>query len=132
MYITQKDYVDKAERVITSLVSRYDKRTVRNVPLLTTSKIRSLLSLSSDIYNELLNQQGDNLSEDMLGRIAYLKVRFIYEAGRDKDGHVKDFVEKANILKIVDQIGNSKKNYILFNRYMEALVAYHKFYGGKD
>jgi CRISPR-associated protein Csm2 len=57
-------------------------------------------------------------------------VRFLYEAGRESA--VKSLVEQAGILQILKEIGNSKKNYILFNRYMEALVAFHKFNGGKD
>ena len=29
-------------------------------------------------------------------------------------------------------IGNSRAEFIRFARYMEALVAYHRFFGGKD
>ena len=64
------------------------------------------------------------------GRIAYLKVRILYEAGREPA--VKDFVERAEIIKCIDEIGSSKKKYLLFNRYLEALVAYHRFFDGKD
>ena len=30
------------------------------------------------------------------------------------------------------EIKGSRANYILFNHYLEALVAYHRYYGGKD
>ena len=41
-------------------------------------------------------------------------------------------MEEADILSHLDEINGSRKQYILFSHYMEALVAYRKFYGGKD
>ena len=63
-----------------------------------------------------------------------MKIRFIYEAGREqqKEKRVKELIEEADILTHIDEIKNSRKQYILFSRYMEALVAYRKFYGGRD
>lgn len=132
MYINESNYVDKAEEVIKSLKAKgkENKRTGEREIQLTTSKIRNLLAMTDDIYNEVMNQNDDALSEDVGSRISYLRIRFIYEAGRDNN--VGEFVEQAKILDILKQIGNSRKNYILFNRYMEALVAFHKYYGGKD
>ena len=65
-----------------------------------------------------------------MGRINYLKIRFVYEAGREPK--VKTLVTKAEILQHIDEIKDSRKQYILFSRYMEALVAYRKFLGGHD
>ena len=57
----------------------------------------------------------------------------MYECGRDdKDKLVTNFVNEAQILDVLKEINGSKKNYILFSRYMEALIAFHKYYGGKD
>ena len=78
----------------------------------------------------MLNQTGDKLPEEICSRIEYLRVRFLYEAGRETA--VKNMVEKAGIIEILKNVKGSKKNYVLFNRYMEALVAFHKYYGGKD
>ena len=127
--LTNENYVSKAENVIKKLSERTDKRGKR-IPMVTTSKIRNLLAMTADIYNEVRISKGDELSDDVCGRIRYLKIRFTYEAGRDRD--VKSFVEEADILKAIDEIGNSKSRYLLFSRYMEALIAYHKFNGGKD
>jgi CRISPR-associated protein Csm2 len=129
MRINDKNYVDEAEKVILRLLELKDKKG-RTIPLVTTSKLRNLLAMTSDIYNEVMNIQDDKLSEEICARIEYLRVRFLYEAGREPA--VKSLVEQAGILQILKEIGNSKKNYILFNRYMEALVAFHKFNGGKD
>ena len=100
--------------------------------MVTTSKIRSLLAMTSDIYNETLNETESKLPQRLCSRIEYLRVRFIYESGKDQEGKVKDFVETARILDILKEIRGEKENFLLFARYMEALVAFHKFYGGKD
>ena len=118
MRINEDNYVDMAEDAIKRLSSLKNQRGF-DIPMVTTSKIRNLLAMVSDIYNEVLN-----LSED------YMRIRFYYEAGREPK--VKSLLEKADVFNIIKEIGNSKKNYILFSRYMEALVAFRKFYGKSD
>lgn len=135
MLINEENYVKKAEQAIKTLSEKTENRRGRVVKknMLTTSQIRNLLAVSADIYNEIMNgstETGDKLSTDLYGRINYLKVRLIYEAGRDQK--VRDFVETTELFKILDSIQGSKKNYLLFSRYMEALVAFHRYYGGKD
>ncbi|MCI8827033.1 MAG: type III-A CRISPR-associated protein Csm2 [Lachnospiraceae bacterium] len=130
MIITEQNYVEKAERAIKVLKNKKNEKTQRTIPMVTTSKIRNLLSIINDIYNEILNYQNEKLSEEICGRIDYLKVRFVYEAGRETS--VKSFIEVTEILECLNEIKGSKKNFLLFSRYMEALVAYHKFYGGKE
>ena len=120
--ITEENYVGKAESVITALVGGKE--------LLTTSKIRKLLAILSEIYTDARHDGKKELSDEIKSRIQYFKMRFVYEAGREKT--VKAFWEAAQIEKQIDKIGNSKKELILFCHYMEALVAYRKFLGGKD
>ncbi|MFQ9394530.1 MAG: type III-A CRISPR-associated protein Csm2 [Lachnospiraceae bacterium] len=86
--------------------------------------------MTADIYNQVLTSQKENLNEDLNGRIEYLRVRFMYECGREPK--VNEFVQKAQILDILKEIKQSKKNYLLFSRYMEALIAFHRYYGGRD
>ena len=62
----------------------------------------------------------------------YLRVRVMYECGRDNEHKVEKFIKKAEIIECLKEIGASKKNYLLFSRYMEALIAFHKYYGGKE
>lgn len=120
-------YVEDAEKVFKDWYSTRDKK-------ITTSKIRGLLSGMSDIYNDVVRVEGEELPQDIVDRIQYLKVQFVYEYGRDdkKDGSVRRFINESKILNKIDQIGTSKKRFIEMERYMEALVAYHRFYGGKD
>ena len=83
-----------------------------------------------DIYNQILIYPSEKLDDELVGRIEYLRVRVMYECGREPK--VKEFVKKAEIIDILKEINTSKKNYLLFSRYMEALIAFHKYYGGKE
>ncbi|MFA6808577.1 MAG: type III-A CRISPR-associated protein Csm2 [Eubacteriales bacterium] len=123
----KQDFIKEAETVIHSIGSegRYGYKFD-----ITTSKLRNILTLINQIYNEAILQE-DKLPESTQDKIKYLKIRIIYEAGRDKKA-MKGFVEKAKLLEKIDSIGSSKKRYIEFSRYFEALVAYHRFLGGND
>lgn len=129
MKLNEQNYVDEAEKVILGLVN-LKGRNGKSIPIVTTSKLRNLLAMTADIYNQILNQHEEHLSTDICSRIEYLRVRFLYEAGRD-DG-VKNLAESAKIIDILKEIGGSRGKYILFSRYMEALVAFRKYHGGKD
>lgn len=129
MKLNEQNYVDFAETVIVKLSKKTD-RNGRNVPMVTTSKIRNLLAMAADIYNDVMNQNENELSNEICSKIEYLRVRFIYECGREQK--VKDLVLEAQILELLKNIGKSRERYILFNHYMEALVAFHRFYDGKD
>lgn len=126
MKLTEENYVEIAEQVIKKLHEEKNKKG-QTMEVVTTSKIRNLLSMTANIYNDVVNTKSEHLSNEMIGRINYLKLRFVYEAGREPK--VKRLVETAQILQCLDAIKGSRSQYILFSRYMEALVAYRKFYG---
>ena len=130
MRIDEMNYVDKAEKAIQKLAEESKTKNKGRVNIVTTSKIRNLLAMTSDIYNQVLTYHSEKLDNEIVGRIEYLRVRVMYECGREPK--VKDFLQKAEVIEILKEIGNSKKNYLLFSRYMEALVAFHKYYGGQD
>lgn len=120
--------LDKVENTIKELKTKKNQRG-KPIGLLTVSQIRNLLAMSADILNEVLEYPEEKLSEELLDRISYLTVRFYYEAGRDEK--VKSFIETANLLPFLKGI-KTRKQYIQYYQYMEALVAFHKYYGGKD
>ena len=60
----------------------------------------------------------------------FLRVSISYQAGREK--LVREFVEKADLLNMVKDINGDIKAFEKFCNYVEALVAFHKFYGGQD
>lgn len=130
MRINDNNCVDKAENVIKNLVKGTRKNFKGEPDIVTTSKIRNLLAMNADIYNQVLTKSSEKLDDEICGRIEYLRVRFMYECGREPK--VKEFVQQAEILEILKEIKQRKKNYLLFSRYMEALIAFHKYYGGKE
>ena len=124
MKLTNENYVGEAEKVIRNLLDKNRGR------ILTTSKIRNILSMISDIYNDVRYLPGEELNAEILGRIQYLKLHVVYEAGRERA--VKDFIEEADLLSVIDSIGKSKEKFLLFCHYMEALVDYRKYLGKND
>lgn len=127
-------YVDRAEAVIKKLKDYKIQVPGRNgekkVKLVTTSQIRNLMAMTSDIYNEVVGIREETLPGSVTERIQYLRLRFIYESGREES--VKAFVEEAKLLQALQEIKGKRQNFIIFSRYMEALVAYRKYYGGND
>ena len=113
------DYLNQAEELMQK-VSRE----------ITTSKIRRLYSLVTDVYNTERLSTEEKLSADSISAVGLMRVRIAYECGRDDK--VKAFVQKANILEYLKGLGDRRENFIRFTQYMEALVAYHKFFGGRE
>lgn len=121
--IIPEDYVDQAEKVIAAMQNQR--------PVITTSKIRNLLSLVSEIYNVEKLRTEKELCADSVAKVGMMRVRTAYEAGRDAS--TKSFVEAAKLLQYQKGIGKDREALIRFAHYMEALVAYHRFYiGGKE
>ena len=124
MTLTEETYVDIAENTIEKLKKQEGKNIV------TTSQIRNLLAMTMDIKNDILESEKGPLSPEILGRIQYLKIRILYEAGRTPS--VKALVEEANLRGALDALGKTRKGYLLFCRYMEALVAFRKYLVERD
>lgn len=130
--LTELNYVDEADKVIKSLLEKDingNYKTDKNgnyVMKLSTSKLRKLLGMISDIYNEALRNEGKSLGDKLCAKIQYMKMHFIYEAGREAE--VKKLIKRAGIINKIDNIDSDKKKFINFCHYMEALVAYKKFY----
>lgn len=120
------DYVQIAENNMLSLQAE-GKHGFGN---LTTSKIRNILTLVNEIYKEVVLLPQNKLPDDIVDRIRYLKVRLAYEAGREKD--VKNFVIKTALMEGIDEIKGDKEKFMRYAKYLEALVAYHRYHGGDD
>ena len=123
--LTDENYVSQAEAVIKRLIDENGKNKI-----LTTSKIRKLLAMISDMYTKAKRLKSNTLNSDLLTKLQYFKMHTVYEAGRESS--VKKFVEEAQITNQIDKIKTDREKLILFCHYMEALVAYRKFLGGRD
>ena len=127
--LTELNFADQAEQVIKSLI-RTNNRSGKQELKPSNSQIRNLLELTTNLYNHARKEKTDVLSTDIQSDIQYAKMKFAYAAGRDKD--VKNFVEKSDLMNKVNAIKDSKAELMLFCKYMESLVAYHRFHGGSD
>ncbi len=123
-----EDIVKKAENFVVNKLSEPSRNDPSKKEIkITTSQIRKFLSGVNLIQNKM-NDEGEILSDETVNEIKYLKIKLAYQAGREK----KIKVLYDNLVPEIDNIGNSKKKFIDFSKYIEAIVAYHKFYGGKD
>ena len=131
-----RDIAGEAEQVILKL----QKNKFGEIAL-TTSQIRRFLTAVNSVtnkvsYYKMKNFGQDKLSDELAAEVKYLKVKLAYQVGREKKnnktGPIEDFSKNAHLIEEIDSIGNSIARYEEFAKYFEALVAYHKFYGGKD
>lgn len=114
-----ENYVDLAETLMSA-----------NSKSITTSKLRNWFSIANDIYNVESRSSEIGLKPESCTKLLNLRVRIVYDAG--KDSKIKDFVTSANLLSYIKGIGESREQMIRFTHYMEALVAYHKYFGGRE
>lgn len=151
-----ENYVDEAERIMRALIS--------SGTTVTTSKIRNLLSLVTDIYNDESIRTEDKLKPDSVVKLNLMRVRVAYEYGRDtgesksrnkEEGSDRDrgesngrdkekssgketvypmreFITQAHLLEYLKGISTDRADLIRFAHYMEALVAFHRYLGGKE
>ena len=109
--------------------------------LVTTSQIRKFLTAVNTVIEKVnaykleKTDDYDTLPVELQAQIKYLKVRLAYQIGRNRSkwgNPVEDFEKEAGLISLIDGIKSSTKEYEKFAHYIEALVAFHKFYGGKD
>ena len=130
--INSSDYVDKAEGVIKDLVEEAKRNARRpgDEKILTTSQLRKQLAMTAELSARAEKETAELLSRELLDQIEYLRVQFVYQAGREP--LVKKFIEKAKILEILKEIKGRRDDFLTFCRYMEALVAFRKYYIKED
>lgn len=129
------DLANEAENVITRLNKRPNKRGEKEIAL-TTAQIRKFLSAVNALTNKISmyrtrSGETDVLSSELAAEVKFLKVKLAYQIARNR-GTVGDFERKANLMARIDRIGTDMKKYDEFIHFVEALVAYHKFHGGRD
>ena len=99
--------------------------------LLTVTQLRLLLSNASIVKNKIemeKNEKGRNsyeISDDIKNDIKYLLIRHIYQCGREPK--VFDFDKEFRISEGIQSIKN-EKDFFMFYRYLEEIVAYMKYY----
>lgn len=94
--VTKEDYVDKAERIMKYLCR-----------VITTSKIRDLMAQVNELYNDIILESAEILDEKYVEAIKHLRVKMIYDAGRDRQERLSR--DEMNNPKLV----NGKLSYFL-------------------
>lgn len=127
------DVVTEAEKAIEGL--KYKDKNNRDRIDVTTSQIRKFLTAVNVVRNKVdlykaKNKGAEALSKELTAEIKFLKVNLLYQAGRT--AAVKQFMTVSKLDIIIDGIGDSLARFVKFTKYVEALVAYHKFLGGRD
>ena len=126
----KENYVDEAEQVIRQLASSNS--------LLTVSSIRNILELINTVREKMVFES-ETVCKNVEYDIQYILLKLYYIYGRaqakGKDTESKNtmaFIEKSKIRELVLCVGKDKSKFEIFAKYVEALVAFHKYYGGKD
>lgn len=128
--VLPEQFVDLAMQVMAQIRSDEQNNPQRRKSQLTTSKIRKFLSMVMEIYNmEYLRSEKTLLDESRL-RLQMVRVRMVYEAGRDDS--VKLFLNESCLISYLKGIGDDRVRLIRFTQYLEALVAYHRYMGGRE
>ena len=137
--LTQLNFASLAEDVIQNKIMKKggkNPRETSETPMITTSKIRNMLELTNTLYNKLIKYRDEELSDEIMSYIQYVRMKFAYEYGRDynerKKTPVSDFIKEAKIIGHLESIGKSREQALIFCKYMESLVAFHKYHGGRD
>ena len=127
------DIAGKAEKIILGLKN---DRLLGGTNGLTTNQIRKFLTAVNTLTNKITlyrhqQEQTRELSEDLAKEVRFLKVKLAYQVARGNKG-VKRFAEDTQLKEYIDTVGTDLKEYMAFAQFIEALVAYHKFYGEKE
>ncbi len=127
------DVVTEAEKAIEGL--KYKDKNNRDRIDVKTSQIRKFRTAVHFVRNKVdlykaKNKGAEALSKELTAEIKFLKVNLLYQAGRTVA--VKQFMTISKLDVIIDSIGDSLARFVKFTKYVEALVAYHKFLGGRD
>ena len=124
--IDESRYATIAEAVVSEKGAGGSRVLKSTLKPLSMSKLRGIYGLITNVYTRV--NSPENLDQN-ISDLQYIKVKMAYESGRDSSA--KDFISKAGLMHLLDQI-KTYDQFILYCRYAESLVAYFKFYGGKE
>lgn len=115
------EYVKEAERQVSETGER-------NLP--TTTQLRKIFAHINKIQNKaefvFRDTEGEGLPTEIANELQYLKIQIVYQMAREFK--VKGFFEKIRLTDRIDNI-KTKTEFHEFCKYMEAIIAYQKFYG---
>ncbi|ABY33808.1 MAG TPA: type III-A CRISPR-associated protein Csm2 [Chloroflexus aurantiacus] len=118
---------EEAMKLLVQEADRLGKELGRNG--LTTSQIRNIFGEVRSIEQEVLPTD-QQLSLDVQRRLLMLKPKMAYQVGRFSNNQaLQELVETLS--DAIGLIGNDKNRFQTFVNLFEAILAYHRRYGGK-
>ena len=131
-----KDLAELSADDIDTIAEKYVKET--NLKSVKVNQIRNIFTMIAKQRNDFKkirrldsDKQKKQILEQIKREIILLKPMLAYAAGRQKDVIVyQEFMRKTiDKTKDSDNIEKAINNFFILS---EAVLAYHKFYGGKD
>ena len=128
--ITEENYLKIAWKGL-----EYFKKNKKELPdkkRITSSKLRSMYSKLCDIILNKTDLEDENLNNSELADLKLLRIRIVYNMGRDEA--VKLFMKETHLFAFLKYVEDnpSRKNFDLFCKYFEALVAFHRYLNPKE
>lgn len=124
------DLVDKAENVMKAVTVKKSEDRAG----LSSSQIRKFLTAITSVKNKIdlykmhHREDKEKFSRELALDVKLLKTTLYYQASRDNSGAVKNFVTKTDLPAMIDDVGRSYEKFHELYRYIEALVAFHKYW----
>lgn len=130
------NYIDQAEELVVTRIPTGYKTS------LTTTKLRKFLNYIIDIYNQEVLRADKELTKESIQNLQLAQMRMLYEAGRDKDSvkkqnrdttyMIEDFLRDFKLINYLKDIEGNREKFLDYTHYLEAIVAFFKFYIGKE
>ena len=138
---SKKKLPDKFSQVVQEgnldldVIDEVMKDYMKNQYTITTTKLRNIMSMISEIYNFESRSKEEKLSADSIAKLQRLRIRIVYEYGRkETNKEFEPFCDTFKILEYLVQISKDYKraDFLGYAMFFEALVAYHRYHGGKE
>ncbi len=123
-----KIITDDTPEAIALLVSEADRLGRHLSRGLTTSQIRNIFGEVRSIEQEVLPDQRA-LSVAVQRRLLMLKPKMAYQTGRFNNQALRDLTD--TLADAIDLIGDDARRFHVFVDLFEAILAYHRRYGGR-
>lgn len=131
-FINGYDPVKEGEKLVLKMKEKGERS-------FTTSQLRKIHSYASIVNNKLQMEESNcksssyKISEDLQNDVQYIKLKLIYQMGRDKvvkkwfGSESVDGIKGIGLNKIISDIGDSKEKFDKFYRLLESIIAYKKY-----
>lgn len=126
------DPVKEGEKLVLKMREKGEKS-------FTTTQLRKIHSYASIVNNKLQMEESNcksseyKISEELQNDVQYIKLKLIYQMGRDKvvkkwfGSENVDGIKGIGLERIISDIGDSKEKFDRFYRLLESIVAYKKY-----